>query len=87
MTQYFPNLSNVATSCRCEAYFKDLKHSDLESNHEPMRADKFIIRHIRSIESICKLEYAAKISTKKLLYCKMKLKNQKKEKFILLKMN
>jgi len=59
MKEYFPLSSNVATSSRCEAYFKDLKHSDLGSNYEPMRADKFVVRHIESIESITKLEHAA----------------------------
>lgn len=59
MTGYFPLSSNIATSCRCEAYFKELKHSDLGSNYEPMRVDKFVIRHIKSIESLCKLEHAA----------------------------
>lgn len=59
MTTYFLLSSNIATSCRCEAYFKELKHSDLGSNYEPMRADKFVIRHIKSIESLCKLEHAA----------------------------
>lgn len=56
MAGYFPLSSNVATSCRCEAYFKELKHSNLGSNYEPMRVDKFVIRHIKSIESLCKLE-------------------------------
>lgn len=57
--EYFPLSSSVATSSRCEAYFKDLKHSDLGSNYKPMRPDKFVVRHIESIESISKLEHAA----------------------------
>lgn len=59
MTKYFPLPSNVATSSRCEAYFKGLKHSDMGSNYAPIRVDKFVARHIDSIESISKFEYAA----------------------------
>lgn len=44
---------------RCDAYFKDLKHSDLGSNYESMHSDKFVVRHIESIESILKLEHVA----------------------------
>lgn len=81
MTQYFPNSSNVATTCRCEAYFKDLKHSDLGSNYEPTRADKFITRHIRSIESICKLECAAtKHANEKIALLQNEIKKSEKRK-------
>lgn len=58
MTLYFPSSPNVATTSRCEAYFKDLKHSDLGPDYQPTRADKFVMRHIKSIESISKLERA-----------------------------
>lgn len=56
MLHYFPSEFVVATSAGCEGYFKDLKCSDLGSDYQPMRADKFIVKHIKSIESISKLE-------------------------------
>lgn len=57
MVNYFSENADVASTASCEAYFKDLKYSDL--NREILRADKFVIKHIRSIESLCKFEQAA----------------------------
>lgn len=83
MAGYFSLSFNVATSCRCEAYFKELKHSDL-SNYELMRVDKFVIRHIKSIESLCKLEHAAiKRTNEKVATLQNEINITKKEKFIL----
>lgn len=60
MIKYFPSASNVASSARCEAYFKDLQHSDLGSDYQAMRVDKFLVKHIKSIDSISKLNCAAR---------------------------
>lgn len=65
MSQYFIAASNVASSSRCETYFKDLKHIDLGPDYVPQRADKFVAKHIKSIESIAKLERAKNIKTSK----------------------
>ena len=63
MTQYFTSASNVASSTRREAYFKTLKHSDLGPDYKPLRGDKFIVKHIKSIESVSKLERARNIQS------------------------
>lgn len=49
---------SVASSARSETYFNDVKNITF-SDDRPIRIDKFIIKHIRSIESICKIERAA----------------------------
>ena len=81
MRGYFPLSSNVATSSRCEAYFKDLKHSDLGANYKPMRVDKFIIHHIKSIENISKLERAAiKRTNEKIALLQIDIRQEKERK-------
>lgn len=74
---FFFIITNVTTSSRYKAYFRDLKHSDLRSNYEPMRSDKFVMRHIESIKNILKLERAVinlllinDIKYKKIFTCK-----------------
>lgn len=49
----------VASSARSEAYFNDIKNITLSDESKSIRADKFIIKHVRSIDSICKIERAA----------------------------
>jgi len=44
----------VASSSRSEAYFNGIKNVTFGDEGKPIRADKFIIKHIRSINSICK---------------------------------
>lgn len=66
MIKYFSISSDVASTASCEAYFKDLKHSDL--NSETLRVDKFIVKHIRSIEILCKFEQAAQKKGREVTY-------------------
>lgn len=49
---------SVALSVRSETYFNDVKNITF-SDDRPIQIDKFIIKHIRSIESIYKIERAA----------------------------
>jgi len=50
---------SVASSARSEAYFNDIKNITFGDEGKSIRADKFIIKHVRSINSICKIERAA----------------------------
>lgn len=50
---------DVGTSAISEAYFKCLKSSEMCNYSGSIRADKFIVTHIRSIEATCKFERAA----------------------------
>lgn len=50
---------SVASSARSEAYFNDIKNITFSDEGKSIRADKFIIKHVRSIDSICKIERAA----------------------------
>lgn len=59
MKQKFDSPYEVGTSACSEAYFKDMKSSQLFPYHGPIRSDKFFVKHIRSIEATCKLEKAA----------------------------
>lgn len=52
----------VATSCRIEQYFKDLKHLVLEGE-TCLRVHKFLIKHLRSLSGSMKLLRAALGST------------------------
>lgn len=59
MKNNFSSQYYVATSSIIEEYFKDIKHFDLGNYSGPIRADKFIVTHLRSIEATCKFERAA----------------------------
>ena len=48
----------VASSARFETYFNDVKNITFNDDR-PIRVDKFVIKYIRSIKSICKLKRAA----------------------------
>lgn len=50
---------SVASSARSEACFSDIKNITFSDEGKSIRADKFIIKHMRSIDSICKIERAA----------------------------
>lgn len=64
MLSYFTSASDVASSARGESYFRILKKSDLGPDYRPVRADKFVIKHIKSVESISKLEKALSIKNR-----------------------
>lgn len=51
MRHIFSSSSNIATSARSEAYFGDVKQNVLE-NQKPTRADKFLIKYMRSLTGI-----------------------------------
>lgn len=59
ITQINKSKHYVATSARSEAYFNDIKNIMLSDEGKPLRVDKFVIKHIRAIKSICKIERAA----------------------------
>nr|P16320.2 RecName: Full=120.7 kDa protein in NOF-FB transposable element [Drosophila melanogaster] len=59
MKEKFCSKYDVGSSALVEAYFKDLKNTDMSIFHRPVRADKFVVQHIRCIEAVCKLERAA----------------------------
>ncbi|CAK1577994.1 unnamed protein product [Parnassius mnemosyne] len=71
--------NNVPTSARSENYFKFIKNNLLES-HQPIRVDKFLIKHIRTIWAKIKEARAAiellKIEQKQ-LYKEKKIKCNK----------
>lgn len=60
MGSTFPQSASVASSARCESYFKELKSSLGGQAYKPLRADKFIAKHLRWIENSTKFERAAK---------------------------
>jgi len=49
----------IASSARSESYFNEIKNIILCDDSKPLRIDKFIIKHIRSIIATCKIERAA----------------------------
>lgn len=51
--------SFVASAARLEAYFNDIKNITFSDEGKSIRADKFVIKHVRFIDSICKIERAA----------------------------
>lgn len=56
--------SLVATSARSEEYFRELKHLILK-NGKPIRLDKFLVIHLRSLEGTNKLLNAPQKESKK----------------------
>lgn len=52
-----------ATSAHCEAYFKDLREYIFKNVQTPMRADKFIKMHLRSIDGTMKIASAAIVTS------------------------
>lgn len=49
----------VASSARSESYFNEIKNIILCDDNKPLRLDKFIIKHVRSITATCKIQRAA----------------------------
>lgn len=49
----------IASLARSESYFNEIKNIILCDDSKPLRIDKFIIKHIRSITATCKIERAA----------------------------
>lgn len=52
-----------ATSAHCEAYFKNLREYIFKNVQTPMRADKFIKMHLRSIDGTMKIAFAAIVTS------------------------
>lgn len=59
MGSKFSKANPVASSARCESYFKELKAYLSIGGYRPLRADKLIGKHLRWIENSTKLERAA----------------------------
>ncbi|CAH2107725.1 unnamed protein product [Euphydryas editha] len=84
----FPSWSNVMkspygcknlvpTSARSENYFNFIKNTQLE-NHQPVRVDKFLVKHLRSIFSKIK-EARAALEQLKMEEKQLKVKKDKKQ--------
>jgi len=57
MRHIFPSSSDIATSARSETYFGDIKQNVLEKQ-KPIRADKFLIKYMRTLTGIMRLSKA-----------------------------
>lgn len=59
MSEYSETNYAVASSARSESYFNELKNIILSDDSRPLRIDKFIVKHIRSIIATSKIQRAA----------------------------
>jgi len=60
----------VASSARSESYFNEIKNIILCNDNKPLRVDKFIVKHIRSIIATYKIQraaYNATLNTREIL--------------------
>lgn len=55
MIKYFNISQLTASSASVESYFNDLKNRSFHNDNLPIRADRFIRKHIKEIESMLKL--------------------------------
>lgn len=59
MSEYSKTNYAIASSARSESYFNELKNIILCDDNKPLRIDKFIIKHVRSVIATCKIQRAA----------------------------